>query len=819
MERLKSLSVWSYCSDISSTLKAPAVGLNGKKTLSYEEAKENAKNKIAGSPYMGLVFEDTSEYIGLDIDVDTTGKKQNTTLEIPEKVLKFIQKYPTHVHYSPSGQGIHIIYRLTEETQQELNEYSLKQRKTSLLKGDSFGGDWRYRKCFLIFTENLHEYSVEEIAYITANQLQEIIPSLFLNRKNEENLKIEKQITPTLDTVPTLGDLKNILNMIPSTFNKIAQRACSNLPYSQPLTNYEYWVLVGNACANHAIYLELCGRKSDSAKVIDLFHNWSKEDTYGYKDRKDVEDKFNLLIKSTHGKIKNNEYVVSYGTLAFIAKHCIISFPDMITSGKNKLRPDPASIRNLETLIEHEGLELVFDPMGGGVCFKGSEDIITKWFCPEQDYRAMRPPGYSQVASISDMAIRFRPFMQDRFKFSVTVRQSRDAIDHLCQNMRRENAFKRWVLSTPWDGKKRLKEVCKSIKIINEEKQHTKIYEGYIRRSLLSMIGIHFWPEDAPKISAILVLLGAEYTYKSSWSEWLIPKDMGNYIATAPIETVIQDTKEWHMFLSTKAVVVINECEPLFTPRLEQKVKSSVDSESVTYRDPYAKHVLTRPRTALIIGTTNKLNLFTGNTGTRKIWQIPVKQCDSMLLKEMDLQQLYVEIYSILLQYKKNNPDKLIQEAWAQTKKEREKTNYINALRKGSSIGVLALLNETFGHFLKRTFRPQDYVKIKALDLRRGAPYSSIEDDPNVWSVTAMMGYLKRIFDDRKLTRSSVKYALEEYASNYTKTVNFSDKPFKHTKTAEKLDIVVIRGRVTAARNIDYYLMPSILKEEEKIIL
>ena len=100
---------------------------------------------------------------------------------------------------------------------------------------------------------------------------------------------------------------------------------------------------------------------------------------------------------------------------------------------------------------------------------------------------------------------------------------------------------------------------------------------------------------------------------------------MSQFLGMADTEMLISGATERDRMLSTRAVVVVNECETLFVPRHEQRLKAAVDQEMVTYRDLYASSPVSRRRTALIIGTTNKNELYTGSNGTRKIWQIPVQ--------------------------------------------------------------------------------------------------------------------------------------------------------------------------------------------------
>jgi hypothetical protein len=827
MKRLKSLDIWTHCRKTKTSDKAPAVGLGKTKPISYIRARENATKQIAGSSLLGIVFQETSEYIGIDVDVDPTGKKKNATKKIPQELLFFLSANPTHVHFSPSGTGLHILYKIDKQTQKELNNLNLNQGATSIDKGDLFKGDWRYRNSFLTITENLHPLSTSEISTISFVKLLELIPSIQPKEKsklkketNNESVKYE-----VIESIPNLKDLKELLETLPATFNSQVKKACDQLPYSKPNSNYEYWVLVGCACAHHAITLEIMGNSRDSSLVYGIFLNWCKQDTEGYEGDEIVLEKFSNLLSTTQTKIDNNVPTVTIGMLKLLDKLYTINFPDMILrgAGKNKkLFPDPASLKNLKILMKHENLELVFDPMGGGMCFKGPEETITKWFCPAKTYYANRPYGYGQVLDEPALAAIFQNFMQNKYKFSVAKHYAAQAIDLLCTDMQYENAFTSWITKSPWDGESRLEEVCNSITFSDKNRDNHIVYKSYIRMSLLSTIGIHFWPEDEPKIPAILVLSGPEYTYKSSWAEWLLPKDMSNYNATASVDVVTTGGRDWELFLSTKAIVVLNECEPLFQPKYEQKIKSSVDSASVTFRNIYGRRQLTRPRTALIIGTTNKTNLFTGSSGTRKIWQIPVAECDSMLIKNMDHQQLYAEIYHILQEYKKDNPNELIQNAWGLEFELRQQINDLNTRMKGDDIGVLGLLHEVFGHPLDLVFDESVYVKTRGLKVEIGRAdfldevVQTNTDIPNAWTPTQMLKYLRQRFPNDRIDRTGVKYALEEYAGIFTKSTNKPIIPFtnyRHLPDRAKYK-EIFRGVLNMGSE-KYFIMPKPLIREQ----
>lgn len=870
MENLKARRVWTHCKKVEDKVKAPALGLGRTKPIAYEEAKANAAAGKGGSPYYGVVFpkkvavereKEYFEYIGLDIDVDSTGAKENATLEIPAPVLDFLKTHPTHVHFSPNGEGIHILYKLSPLTQRYLVKAGLNQAAVSVGRGDLFDGDVRFRNCFLIFTENPHPMSTKNpstINLISYEGLLNVIPSV-LKKEGAPHLMASKatdtrsraksdnafsdsgaadpenstsssidDVAPSGVTnngggkkpalsvrVPALSAFEEAIREVPASFNPKAQKACANLPHYQPRTPYDYWVLVCSICAHTYILYRLNGRDADADRVFQLFHEWSAKDTAGYKGEEDVRIKFKDLVGSTTRKMKSGESLSTFGTLKALAGNCVIEFPDMVMRGK-KVIPDTLSVKNLNALLEHDQLKFYFDPMGGGYCFKGPEELVKKWFCPLKHYRAVRQEGYSQVADVRSMGAVFLKYVQNRYKQTFALARSNDMIKILATQAREENAFRQWIVSKPWDGVPRFEQVCCSLQTSPGHEEHTELYQSYIRRSLLSMVALHFWQKEAPKIPAMLVLIGPEHTYKSTWAEWLIPEEMKKYWASARVEDMSGGGTEWNRYLSTKAIVVIDECEPLFSPKFEQKIKSSVDSSTVTFRDLYSAAQQTRPKTALIIGTTNKYSLYTGDRGTRKIWQIYVNQCDSQLLYDMDRQQLYAEIYAQLSEYKKENPKALIQSMWALTAEDRETINKVNTMNTRQDIGIIGMLNELFGRYTDVGFDYRRYASPHAAkaSIRPGQPYNPRDNDPNCWTMSAVTKLLRAEYPEERIARNDVGYALEQYASWYTSTTQTSTHLFPGRSAYPS--VYVNRGQIDY-KGKSHYLMPPLRGDDEAV--
>ena len=851
MKKLKKLHSWTHCryDKNRASNRVPAVGLGKKAPLSYKKARENADNSIAGSTLYGFVFGEQSDYVGIDVDVDPNGEKENATPRIPEKVISFLKEHPTHAHYSPGGHGIHIIYQVDEDAQRLLDAQNLKQKAVSESKGDSFCGDLRYRKSFLVFTEKMFSES-DKIGRITYEELITLVPSIRQNSPVEDNdaiippgkatsgkatlgketsgsSKIDdaisvddiKQMLSQVKKIPSREEFKETLLKLPPTYSKSAEKACSCLPYHQPTSNYEYWVMVAGACAHQYLLLQEFGRNEECEEVAELFREWSSMDTVGFTNLADVDKKFNGIVASTKVKLDTGQHVTSFGTLKLLATHFTLSFPDKVKKGNGVLVPNPVSLRNLDALMEFEKMSYIFDSMGGGVCFKGPERTMLKYFCPMKNYRKYKAPGYGQICSQTEMVPVFNAYLQKWYGPSTQPTTAKNALAHLWSKRVESNAFALWVKSKPWDGIKRIQTVCDSIEIVDDMVENTAIYRSYIKKMILSSVGVHFFTADRPTTPAMVILTGVEHTYKTTWANSLLPQSMESYMASVSSETVItRGGADWYSILATNAFVVIDECEKLFCPAHEQKLKDSIDKRFVTYRDPYGVSSMNRPKTAVIVGTTNEESLFTGTQGTRKFWQVPVKLCRIEVFKGMDMQQLYCEALYELETFKRNHPEKNITEAWNMHEGERELTNRLNFMRRGNGTGVYSFICECFGDPYEREFNSGVYLGDRGLTLIPGSPHD-VSNSPNAWTISSMTAYLRLQFYDEKVERMAVKYALIEYASAYTDTTLKIRKPFLNAATATARNKLITKGRINLGKSKDFYLMPPPLKVKGKDVL
>jgi len=344
MDSLKKKPIWTHCRvNASGNARVPVHGLGKTDPIPYHEAREKAASAASGSPHWGLVFTDESDLIGIDIDIDPTGKKANSTKQIPAAMVTFLEHHPTYMRHSLSGYGLHVFYRLTPEAKDLLLANKVMQGAISIAKGGLFNGDYRFRRGFLAFTdeENLYELSLSSISTISPIPLVTLLPHLKTDL-NDTPMPAQKtkpdtqSINPFALNLPNIAQFRQLLDKVPSTLNRVAKRAVGALKHSKPQSNYEYWVLVGCACAHYSIMLTLHDRADDAARVEELFIDWSSKDKEGFTSKADVEEKYGHLVASTKSKLQADPdaNVSTVHTIITLAKASVINFPDMITRGK-----------------------------------------------------------------------------------------------------------------------------------------------------------------------------------------------------------------------------------------------------------------------------------------------------------------------------------------------------------------------------------------------------------------------------------------------------------------------------------------------------
>ena len=139
----------------------------------------------------------------------------------------------------------------------------------------------------------------------------------------------------------------------------------------------------------------------------------------------------------------------------------------------------------------------------------------------------------------------------------------------------------------------------------------------------------------------LLVLLGKQGCYKSTWVSKLMPNKklfLGDRrLDPNNKDSIIENTK----------YLLVELAELDSTMKAEQSsLKGFITSKVDKYRAPFDKVAQTYPRVTTFIGTVNKKNFLKDETGNRRYFIIPVISCDVKALDKIDMCKFWGRIYN-----------------------------------------------------------------------------------------------------------------------------------------------------------------------------
>lgn len=161
----------------------------------------------------------------------------------------------------------------------------------------------------------------------------------------------------------------------------------------------------------------------------------------------------------------------------------------------------------------------------------------------------------------------------------------------------------------PWDGVTDfIRQLTDTIRTSNQEVFHryfTKWFVGLIASLLDPTVVNH----------EVLVLIGKQGLYKTTWMNRLLPPEWDNYFFTKTNSTTI--TKDDKISLSEFALICLEEIDYMRISDVNQ-FKAIVSLPAVNERSPYAHNKSRRPHVASFCATGNNLNYLNDPTGTRR---------------------------------------------------------------------------------------------------------------------------------------------------------------------------------------------------------
>lgn len=153
------------------------------------------------------------------------------------------------------------------------------------------------------------------------------------------------------------------------------------------------------------------------------------------------------------------------------------------------------------------------------------------------------------------------------------------------------------------------------------------------------------WTDDAVVNHQVIVLVGRQGIYKSTWINRLLPPQLAAYTTdNVDIERLDKDEQ---LRAAEYGLVNIDELDKL-TDRQLNKLKSMITTSNVDVRAPFGRHKEKRVRVATYAASGNKQEFLTDQTGNRRWLPFHVASIDSPFRHVMPYDGMFAQALYLL---------------------------------------------------------------------------------------------------------------------------------------------------------------------------
>lgn len=196
----------------------------------------------------------------------------------------------------------------------------------------------------------------------------------------------------------------------------------------------------------------------------------------------------------------------------------------------------------------------------------------------------------------------------------------------------------------PWDGGNNILALSMSVTVKGELDQQMLFYE-YLRKWLVGMVA--GWVDKNEVNHEILVLVGDQGIYKTTWFQYLLPPELRNYFYTKT--NANRMSRDDLLALAQYGLVCYEELDTMRDAELNQ-LKAAVTMQSIDERAAYARYHEHRKHIASFCATGNKVQFLTDNTGNRRWMPFEVESIHNPRTHPIDYEGVFAEAYAL---YKK----------------------------------------------------------------------------------------------------------------------------------------------------------------------
>ena len=171
------------------------------------------------------------------------------------------------------------------------------------------------------------------------------------------------------------------------------------------------------------------------------------------------------------------------------------------------------------------------------------------------------------------------------------------------------------------------------------------LFYRYLKKWLVGMVAS--WLEPKVVNHEMLVLIGEQGAYKTTWFANLLPPQLRDYFYTKTNSGLL--SKDDLLTLAQYGLVCWEELDSM-QPKELNKLKAAMTMPSINERAAYARYHENRPHLASFCGTGNNVQFLSDTTGTRRWLPFEVVSIESPLESPFDYDAIYAQAYTLYRQ-------------------------------------------------------------------------------------------------------------------------------------------------------------------------
>ena len=197
----------------------------------------------------------------------------------------------------------------------------------------------------------------------------------------------------------------------------------------------------------------------------------------------------------------------------------------------------------------------------------------------------------------------------------------------------------------PWNGEEdHLLALAMTVQVKGGADEQLR-FARYLKKWMVGMVA--GWIDPKVVNNVILVLIGAQGSYKTTWFSYLLPPELEEYFR---IKTnASRMTKDDLLSLTNYGLLCFEELDTMST-REQNELKSAVTMPSVDERVPYDRYAKHRPHIASFCGTGNNVEFLCDPTGNRRWLPFEVDSILSPRSDPFDYENIYAQAYALYRQ-------------------------------------------------------------------------------------------------------------------------------------------------------------------------